>query len=330
MNKNLLLFLLLAVTTALQGGYRNTELLWQSDFSSAAAMKQWADGSAATWMPKGGPGGKPAVSFQLGTQGTPWISISLDPAKVRGLIQLEATVRGRNLAQGSKPYFGSKVMLSYTAGGRTLNPEPMRRYGTYDWTTVSMSVDEVMAEVRKDRLFYDRSGGGMTLSGGEPLARFEFTRELLAAAKQEGLHTCVETCGFADFSRLEALLPLVDLWLWDVKATGEELHRRLTGVSDAPILENLRRMDEKGAALILRCPLIPGVNDGEAHLRHVATLASMLKSVRRIDLEPYHPLGESKNRRLGRGEAFSAPFVPEERMNSYLAFLRGNTTVPVK
>jgi len=193
-----------------------------------------------------------------------------------------------------------------------------------------MSVDEVMAEVRKDRLFYDRSGGGMTLSGGEPLARFEFTRELLAAAKQEGLHTCVETCGFADFSRLEALLPLVDLWLWDVKATGEELHRRLTGVSDAPILENLRRMDEKGAALILRCPLIPGVNDGEAHLRHVATLASMLKSVRRIDLEPYHPLGESKNRRLGRGEAFSAPFVPEERMNSYLAFLRGNTTVPVK
>jgi len=193
-----------------------------------------------------------------------------------------------------------------------------------------MSVDEVMAEVRKDRLFYDRSGGGMTLSGGEPLARFEFTRELLAAAKQEGLHTCVETCGFADFSRLEALLPLVDLWLWDVKATGEELHRRLTGVSDAPILENLRRMDEKGAALILRCPLIPGVNDDETHLRHIAELANTLKSVRRIDLEPYHPLGESKNRRLGRGEAFSAPFVPEERMNFYLTFLRGNTTVPVK
>lgn len=148
MNKNLLLFLLLAVTTALQGGYRNTELLWQSDFSSAAAMKQWADGSAAAWMPKGGPGGKPAVSFRLGTQGTPWISISLDPAKVSGLIQLEATVRGRNLAQGPKPYFGSKVMLSYTADGRTLNPEPMRQYGTYDWTMVSM-VQNIPANVEK-------------------------------------------------------------------------------------------------------------------------------------------------------------------------------------
>lgn len=138
MNKNFLLLLLLAVTTALHGAYRNTELLWQSDFSSAAAMKQWTDGSAAAWIPKGGPDGKPAVSFQLGTQGSRWMSIPLDPAKVRGLIKLEATVRGRDLVQGSKPYLGSKVMLSYTADGRTLNPEPMRQYGTYDWTTVSM------------------------------------------------------------------------------------------------------------------------------------------------------------------------------------------------
>ena len=193
-----------------------------------------------------------------------------------------------------------------------------------------MSVEAVMAEVLEDRLFYDNSGGGLTLSGGEPLAQFEFTRELLAAAKKERLHTCVETCGFTEFTRLEALLPLVDLWLWDVKATGEELHRRLTGGSAAPILDNLRRMDAAGAALILRCPLIPGVNDGEAHLRHIAGLANTLKSVRRIDLEPYHPLGENKNRRLGREEGFSAPFVPEDRMKFYQEFLRRNTGVPVK
>lgn len=192
-----------------------------------------------------------------------------------------------------------------------------------------LSVEEVMDQVCKDRLFYDRSGGGLTLSGGEPLAQFEFTRELLRVAKKERLHTCVETCGFADFSRLAALLPLVDLWLWDVKATGEALHRRLTGVSDTPILENLRRLDEAGAELILRCPLVPGVNDSEAHLRHIAELANTLKSVRRIDLEPYHPLGENKNRRLGRKESFAAPFVPEARMNACLAFLRRSTGVPV-
>ena len=192
-----------------------------------------------------------------------------------------------------------------------------------------MSVEAVMAEVLADRLFYENSGGGLTLSGGEPLAQFEFARELLRAAKKERLHTCVETCGFTDFSRLEELLPLVDLWLWDVKATGEELHRRLTGVSDAPILENLRRMDEKGAALILRCPLVPGVNDDETHLRHIAELANTLKSVRRIDLEPYHPLGENKSGRLGRREFFTASFVPEERMKFYREFLRRNTEVPV-
>jgi len=193
-----------------------------------------------------------------------------------------------------------------------------------------MSVDEVMREVRKDKLFYDRSGGGLTLSGGEPLAQFEFTRELLRAAKEEKLHTCVETCGYTDFSRLEALLPLVDLWLWDVKATGAETHRRLTGVSDEPILENLRKLNEKGAKLILRCPLIPGVNDGEEHLLHIAELANTLKSVQRIDLEPYHPLGENKNQRLGHNDFFTAPFVTEEQTKSYLSFLQGKTTVLVQ
>ena len=142
----LLLSLLIAVSAS--AAYRNTELLWQSDFSSAAALKQWTDGSAAVWLAKGGPDGSPAISFQLQKQGTRWMSFSLDPAKVRGLIQLEATVRGRDLVRGPKSYLGSKVMLSYTADGRTQNPEPMRRYGTYDWTTVSM-VQNIPDKVEK-------------------------------------------------------------------------------------------------------------------------------------------------------------------------------------
>lgn len=137
MQKIFLLFSLLTAVAA-SGAYRNTELLWQSDFSSAESLKGWSGGSSAVWLPKGGPDGKPAISFSLAKPGTRWMTISLDPAKVRGLIQLEATVRGRDLTQGSKSYLGSKVMLSYTAGGRTRNPEPMRRFGTYDWTAVSM------------------------------------------------------------------------------------------------------------------------------------------------------------------------------------------------
>jgi len=138
MNKNFLLFLLLAATTVLHGAYRNTELLWETDFSTAENLKAWTDSTVATWLPKGGPGGKPAISFRLAKQGTRWISISLDPAKVRGLIQLEATVRGRDLTPGPKAYLGSKVMLAYTVDGKTRYPELQRRYGTYDWTTGSM------------------------------------------------------------------------------------------------------------------------------------------------------------------------------------------------
>lgn len=148
MNKNFLLFLLLAATTVLHGAYRNTELLWEADFSTAENLKAWTDSTVAIWLPNGGPGGKPAISFQLAKQGTRWISISLDPAKIRGLVQLETTVRGRDLAPGPKPYLGSKVMLAYTVDGKTRHPEPRRRYGTYDWTTVSM-VQNIPGNVEK-------------------------------------------------------------------------------------------------------------------------------------------------------------------------------------
>lgn len=138
MTKCSLLLLLLAATTALHGAYKNTELLWEADFSSADSLKSWQDGSAATWLPRGGPVGKPAIAFRLPTQGGRMITVALDPAKLHGLIQMEAVVRGKDLAPGPKPYFGTKVMLSVTAGGKARHPEPPRRYGTYDWTTVHL------------------------------------------------------------------------------------------------------------------------------------------------------------------------------------------------
>ena len=192
----------------------------------------------------------------------------------------------------------------------------------------AMTVDEVMASVRKDKPFYDSSGGGLTVSGGEPLAHFDFTRALLAAAKAEGIHTAVETSGFAPRERVEALLPLVDLWLWDVKAPPAR-HRELTGAEAAPILDNLAFIAAHGAAIVLRCPLVPGVNDGDDAIAHIANLAEITSGVRRIDVEPYHPMGEGKSRRLGRKNGFTAPFASEADKARWVDGLRRRTARPV-
>ena len=192
----------------------------------------------------------------------------------------------------------------------------------------AMTVGEVMASVRKDKPFYDSSGGGLTISGGEPLAHFDFTRTLLAAAKAEGIHTAVETSGFAPRERIEALLPLVNLWLWDVKAPPA-IHKKLTGADAASILDNLAFTAAHGAAIVLRCPLVPGVNDGDDALAHIALLAETTPGVQRIDIEPYHPRGEGKGRRLGRTEVFSAPFASDADKARWLDVLRRQTSVPV-
>ena len=193
----------------------------------------------------------------------------------------------------------------------------------------SMTVSEVMEDVLKDRVFYRNSGGGITLSGGEPLAHPAFSAALLQAAKAAGLHTAVETCGFAPWERIDALRPFTDLWLWDVKAVPEK-HERLTGVPAAPILENLRNLDRRGAATVLRCPLVPGVNDEEAALHHIAALADGLRHLREIDLEPYHPLGEGKSRNLGRSEIFHADFASEADKTRWRETLEARVRVPVR
>lgn len=191
-----------------------------------------------------------------------------------------------------------------------------------------MSVGEVMKEVMKDQVFYRNSGGGITLSGGEPLAHFAFTSALLKAAKEAGIHTAVETCGFAPWERIRELLPLVNLWLWDVKASPEK-HEKLTGVPAEPILENLHKLDQAGGAIFLRCPLVPGVNDSDAELRHIATLANEHPHVREIDLEPYHPLGEDKSRCLGRETVFHSGFASESDKSRWKETISALTKVPV-
>ena len=172
--------------------------------------------------------------------------------------------------------------------------------------------EDVMAEVLRDRPFYQASGGGMTLSGGEPFFQEAFVLDLLRLAREAQVHTCVETCGFAPLSLLEQAARWVDLFLYDIKLTDPALHRQWTGVSNDRILENLRALDKMGAKTVLRCPVIPGVNDTPAHFQGVAKIANSLTYLQEIHLEPYHPLGVSKARRLGRDSLLEGISFPSD------------------
>lgn len=194
-----------------------------------------------------------------------------------------------------------------------------------------MTSDEVLAEVLKDKLFYENSGGGMTLSGGEPMVHFEFLCELLPKAKRAGLHLCIETCGYAPWEQYERILPWMDLFLYDIKATDPKKHRQFTGVTNEQILENLRKLDAAGGKTILRCPLVPGVNDDEAHLLAIAELANSLKNVQEINLEPYHPLGVGKCARLGVASRLEKnDFADEKSIETWFSLIRSKTRVSVK
>ena len=173
------------------------------------------------------------------------------------------------------------------------------------------TVADVVEEVLGDKPFYAASGGGLTLSGGEPLAQAKFAAALLRATKEAGVHTAVETCGHLPRTVLEEVRADVDLWLYDIKGMDGELHKKHTQVDNALILENLRWLDGQGAKIVLRCPMIPGLNDGEANLRALGALADSLKSVFQVDVEPYSPFGVDKGRQLGY-TVYEAPLPPPE------------------
>lgn len=194
-----------------------------------------------------------------------------------------------------------------------------------------MTVEEILEEVRKDELFYVNSGGGMTVSGGDPLMCPEFTLELLKAAKACGLHTCMETSGHAKWQDIEKLMPYVDLFLWDVKETDPVRHKEYTGVTNERILSNLRRLNGAGAEIVLRCPLIPGLNDREEHLKAIAGLAEELSGVQRVDVEPYHPLGKSKCEDLGKEYALGdLSFTEEDVVSFWIGTIQAGTSKPVQ
>jgi pyruvate formate lyase activating enzyme len=161
------------------------------------------------------------------------------------------------------------------------------------------SVAQVMEVLLKDRDFYASSGGGVTLSGGEPLAQPAFALALLAACRAAGLHTALDTCGQAGWEVLESALPLVDLVLYDLKHMDSDRHLTYTGSGNERILENLRRLAERGVPLEVRMPIIPTLNDDDAAIDAAAEFLASLANVPRVRLLPYHRLADGKYQRLG-------------------------------
>jgi len=203
--------------------------------------------------------------------------------------------------------------------------------GALEISGKEMSVDEILDQVEKDRVFYGNSGGGMTVSGGDPLYRPKFLLALVKGAKARGLHTCIETSGFGKWEDIQALLPYVDLFLWDVKECDSQRHKEYTGVPNERILENLHKLNEAGAKVILRCPIIPGFNDRSEHLTFIAELAEKLSCVQRVDVEPYHPLGKSKSESLGEQYALENLTFPEdETVKGWIDAIASGTCKPVQ
>jgi len=175
-------------------------------------------------------------------------------------------------------------------------------HGAREMVGEDVSVDEVMRVVRRDRRHYDHSGGGITLTGGEPLLQADFARELLKACRIGGIHTAIETCGAAPWESVASMLPVLNLLFYDLKHINPERHRELTGQGNKLILSNLARAARAfhHGEIIVRIPYIPGCNDEEPGLKAIFKFVRPLPNVSGIEIMPYHRFGAVKYAGLGR------------------------------
>lgn len=167
------------------------------------------------------------------------------------------------------------------------------------------SVEELVQEIIKDLDYYKNSDGGVTISGGEPLSQLAFTLELLERMKELNIHTAIETCGLAPKESFRKLLAVTDLFLFDYKATGQELHRKFTGAGNKAILSNLEYLYQNNARIVLRLPLIHGINDSLEHMEAIAGLARKYPKLSGIEIMPYHNIGNDKAWKIGKPSLLS-------------------------
>ena len=162
------------------------------------------------------------------------------------------------------------------------------------------TVDEVLKEVLKDKAFYETSGGGVTFSGGECMLQIDFLAEILKKCKENGIHTAVDTAGHIPFESFEKILPYTDLFLYDIKIFDSQKHKQYVGVGNELILENLKKLFERKAKLWIRIPIIPDVNDSIEEIQKIKDFLKTIGTAEKIELLPYHAMGENKYRAIGK------------------------------
>ena len=192
------------------------------------------------------------------------------------------------------------------------------------------SIDEIVKEVKKDKDYYDNSNGGVTISGGEPLIHKDFLLNLLKKLKENNINVCIETSGYSNFNVIEEINEFVDIFLYDIKETNDEKHIEYTKVSNKLIVENLYKLNNLNSKIILRCPIIPTVNNNQNHYKNIAQIANDLDKVIQIDLEPYHPLGISKCALIGENYSFNhKEFLDEKEIKTAKKVIEKYTSKPV-
>lgn len=169
-----------------------------------------------------------------------------------------------------------------------------------EWVGFETTSTAVMEIIKRDIPFYEESGGGVTFSGGEPLVQPDFLAELLDLCHHDHIHTVLDTCGYAPREVIEQIAPQVDLFLYDLKILDDNMHQRFTGVSNQIILQNLFHLSDLGSQIIVRIPIVPGINDDRENIERTATYLSGLPNLLRIDILPFHNSGFGKYNGIGR------------------------------
>jgi len=186
-----------------------------------------------------------------------------------------------------------------------------------------VSVEEMVKEIEKDRIFFEQSGGGVTLTGGEPLFQPEFAEALIDSLHMKGIQVALDTSGYAPAETFLRLTKKSDLVLFDLKMMDGDEHKKYTGASNEIILKNLKALDDLGIPVWVRVPLIPGVNDDGKNLEKLADFLLELQSVKMINILPYHRGGVEKFRRLGRDKDFKVYELPsQEKVDSVINFFK--------
>jgi len=195
-----------------------------------------------------------------------------------------------------------------------------------------LTVREMMEIVEKERVFIEKSGGGVTFSGGEPLMQYDFLIEALRACRENGFHTAVDTSGFSSQGNLEKIIPLTDLFLFDLKHLDPEKHLHYTGVSNERILKNLATIISSGKDVSLRIPIIPGINDDPSHLDEMIEYIKGIKTsgITSINLLPYHKAGLAKYRKFGRENLMEGVEQPSSERMKEIKKLFAETGIKIK